>query len=211
MKPFLRRLLGCLLLLLAATELAAQSKLRETPFYPLGVGTTWHYRAGDSKFTIQVARHEKVGETLCAVLETKRDGKVIGSEHLAVAADGVYRHTLTILSSPAKSGSEKNPQTLKPPLLLLKLPPEKGASWKIESKADDKILRGSFEVGEQEITVPAGTYKTIRVTSQDLEVNALKARITMFFAERIGLVKQILEIGDAKVEIELEKIEPGGK
>jgi hypothetical protein len=205
MKPFLRLLLAFPLLVFAATELAAQAKLRETPYYPLRVGTIWHYRAGDGKFTIQVARHEKVGETLCAVLETKRNGKVVGSEHLAVASDGIYRHTLTLPSSSAKPENEKNQLTIKPPLLLLKLPPEEGDSWKIGSKADDKTFRGSFEVGEQEITVPAGTYKTTRVTSQDLEVNALKAGITTFYAEGVGMVKQIIEVGDVKVEIELEK------
>src|SRR5690348_14212 len=116
MKPLRRGLLGCSLLFLAVVELAAQDKLRQTPYYPLQVGTTWHYRAGDSKFTIHVARHEKVGDTLCAVLETKRNGKVIGSEHLVVTSDGVYRHTLTLPPSRGEAGNEKKQQTLKPPL-----------------------------------------------------------------------------------------------
>jgi hypothetical protein len=217
MKPILRVLLGCPLLVLAAAEMAAQDKLREASYYPLNVGTTWHYRSGESKFTIRVVRHEKVGETLCAVLETKRDGKVVGSEHLAVTGDGVYRHTLTVQRSQAdpndKTKTVKVPvqQTLKPPMLVLKLPPKVGESWKVDSKADGKTFRGGFQVGEQEITVPAGTYKTIRIASQDLEVNALKPRITTFFAANVGMVKQIIEVGDAKIEIELEKFEPGGK
>ncbi|MHB1423684.1 MAG: hypothetical protein ACYC3I_10920 [Gemmataceae bacterium] len=184
---------------------AAQDKLKETSYYPLQVGATWHYRAGAGKFTMRVARHEKVGDTLCALLETKRDGKVVGSEHLAVTADGVYRHDLTA------AGAKSVTQTLKPPMLLLKLPPKKGDGWKIDSKGDGKNFRGGFQVSEQEITVPAGKYKTFRVASQDLEVNALKPSITTFFAEGVGMVKQIIEVGDAKVEIELDKYEAGGK
>jgi hypothetical protein len=204
-KPLLRALFVCLLLAVSAVELAAQDRLKETPYYPLKVGTTWHYSAGDSKFTIRVVRHEKVGAVLCALLETKRADKVVGSEHLAVAADGVYRHDLMVMDkTPA-------PQVLKPPMLVLKLPPKKGDSWKIDSKGDGKTFRGSFQVGEQEITVPAGAYKTFRVASQDLEVNALKPAITTYFAEGIGMVKQTIEMGDAKIEIELEKFEAGGK
>lgn len=210
-------LLACLLLSLAAADLAAQEKLKETPYYPLKVGTTWHYRAGESRFTIRVARHEKVGETLCALLETLRDGKVVGSEHLAVASDGIYRHDVTSpqLQSDPNDKTKKVKllvkQTLKPPILILKLPPKNGDSWKIDSKGDGKTFRGSFQAAEQEITVPAGTYKTFRIASQDLEVNSLKPNITTFFAQGVGMVKQIIEMGDAKIEIELEKFEAGGK
>ncbi len=211
-----RLLLIWLVLSLAAAELAAQDRLRETPYYPLKVGTSWHYRAGESRFTIRVVRHEKVGDVLCALLETIRDGKVVGSEHLAVAGDGIYRHDLTSsqLQSDAKDKTKtvKVPvkQTLKPPILILKLPPKQGESWKVDSKGDGKTFRGTFQLAEQEITVPAGTYKTIRVASQDLEVNSLKPTITTFFAQGVGMVKQIIEMGDAKIEIDLEKFEAGG-
>jgi hypothetical protein len=217
MNRLMRLLLACLLPSLAAAELTAQEKLKETPYYPLKVGTTWRYRAGESKFTIRVARHEKVGETLCALLETIRDGKVAGSEHLAVSGDGVYRHDLTypqLQSDPNdKSKKVKTPvnQALKPPILILKLPPRNGDSWKIDSKGDGKTFRGNFQVAEQEITVPAGTYKTFRVASQDLEVNSLKPNITTFFAQGVGMVKQTIEMGNAKIEIELEKFEAGSK
>jgi hypothetical protein len=205
MGPLMRKLLGCFLAFVVVGVLAAQEKLKETPYYPLQVGTAWHYRTGDSKFTVRVARHEKVGDTLCALLETSRNGKVVGSEHLAIADDGVYRHDLS------EMGKSLLRRSLKPPLLILKLPPKKGNSWKVDSKGDGQTFRGSFEVGEQEITVPAGTYKAFRVASQDLEINSLKPSITTFFAKGVGMVKQIIEVDDVKVEIELEKFEPGGK
>ena len=217
MKSSLRGLLVGLLLLATAAELAAQGKLQETPFYPLQVGATWHYRAGDGKFTIRVVKHEKVGDTLCALLETRRDGKVVGSEHLAVAVGGVYRLDLTaILRKPDPNDKSKTidvprTQTLKPPILVLKLPPKKDETWKVDSKSDGQTFRGAFRVEEQEITVPAGKYKTFAVRSQDLEINALKATITTYFAEGAGMVKQVIEIGDAKAVIELEKFEAGGK
>jgi hypothetical protein len=203
------------LLLLAAEP--AGDQLLQTPYYPLQVGTTWHYRAGDNKFTIRVARHENVGGTLCALLETRRDDKVVGSEHLAVTADGVYRHLLTSPqprpdpNDPSKTIAVLTPQTLKPPILVLKLPPKKGAAWKVDSKSDGKSYRGAFQMDEQQVTVHAGTYKTFRVVSQDFEVNGLKANVTTFFAKDVGMVKQIVEIGEVKTEIDLEKFEAGAK
>lgn len=217
----MKRLMGVLLavplLALQVGELAAQDKIKETPYYPLKVGTTWHYRAGDSKFVVHVVRHEKVGGTRCALLETIRDGEVVGSEHLAVADNGVYRHDLTSPlgqldpRSHAKREREKKTQTLKPPMLILKLPPKNGDSWRVDCKSDGTTCRGSFQVSEQEITVPAGTYKTFRVDSQDLEVNSLKPHLTMFFAAGVGMVKQIIEMGEAKIAIELEKFAASGQ
>lgn len=217
MNRLIRALFVWLALLLVTAELAAQDKLKETPYYPLQVGATWHYRSGDGKFTVRVVKHEKVGDTLCALLETRRDGKVVGSEHLAVTADGVYRHDLTAMQ-PQTDPNDKNKtvgpavtQTLKPPILVLKLPPKNGDTWKVDSKGEGKTFRGGFRVDEQEIKVPAGTYKTFRVASQDVEVNSLKTSIHTHFAEGAGIVKQVIEVGDAKAEIELEKFEAGGK
>lgn len=221
MRTLRHALLSCLLFA-AATELAAQDKLKKSSYYPLQVGAVWHYRAGDSKFTIRVARHEKVGNTLCALLETTRDGKVVGSEHVAVTDDGVYRYDLTYPQTQsdarfqAERGNEKGERklvtlTLAPPMLILKLPQKNGDSWKVDSKGDGMTFRGGFQVAEQEITVPAGTYKTFRISSQDLEVNALKLTITTFFAEGVGMVKQRIQMGDAKVDIELEKFEANGE
>ena len=92
---------------------------------------------------------------------------------------------------------------------MLKLPPKNGDTWKVDSTADGKAFRGSFKLDEQEIKVPTGTYKAVRVTSQDLEVNGLKPVITTYFAPGAGMVKQIIQEGDSKVEIELEKFEAG--
>jgi hypothetical protein len=204
MNRLIRVLLLVPCLLAGAAGLRAEDKLAQTPYYPLQVGTTWHYRAGDSKFSVQVAKHEKVGDTLCARVEVKRDGKVVAWQHLAVTDDGVYRHDLTETSS----GKEVT-QTYKPPILVLKLPPKKGDSWKVDSKAGSDTFRGAFKIDEEEVKVSAGSYKAVRVSSQDLEVKGLKPVITTWYASGVGMVKQTIQEGNATGEIELEKFEPG--
>lgn len=201
MKRLIKGTLVGVLLAVLAGGLAAQDKLAETPYYPLRVGTTWHYKAGEGKFTIRVAKHEKVGETLCARLEVTRDGKVVGTQHLAVAADGVYCHSQTTDGNVTR--------TPKPPILVLKLPPKKGEGWKADSTADGKAISGTFQIGEEEIKVSAGTYKAVRITSQELEANGLKPVITTYYARDVGMVKQVIQENNVTLAIELEKFKAG--
>lgn len=214
----MKRFVGVLLVCLAASAgSAAEVKWTETPYYPLQVGTTWHYKAGEGKITVRVTKHEKVGETLCARLEVTRDGKAVGSQHLAVTAEGVYCHDLTFRTpnDPAsgKEGEREVTQTPTPPTCLLKLPPKKDERWKVDSKGKEgKIFQAVFQVGEEDVTVPAGTYeKAIRVTSVDLEVNGLRPNIITHYASGVGMVKQVIKEGNVRTEIVLEKFEPGKK
>jgi hypothetical protein len=193
------------LLLGAAASLAAQDKLAETPYYPLHVGTTWHYKAGERKITIRVAKHEKVGETLCALLEVLRDDKVVASEHLAVTSEGVYRHDQTSKDKSGKATTE----TLKPPFLVLKLPPKKGDKWQVDSQADGKPIRGTFQVAEEEVKVPAGTYKAFVVVGQDLEISGLRSSFATYYSSGVGMVKQVIQVGNTRTEFELTKFEAG--
>jgi hypothetical protein len=196
--------LACLFLL--APAMPAQDKLPESPYYPLRVGTVWHYRAGDSKFSLRVARHEKVGDVWCARVELVLDGKVTSSEDVAVTVDqarrpdGVSRYRF--------EGKEA-----RPPICFFKLPPGKEKTWKVESKLagprdGEQTLKGSFKAGREEVTVPAGTYKAVTVTGQDLEADGTKLSVTYYFAQDVGMVKQVIETAGQKLSIVLETFVP---
>jgi len=47
------------------------------------------------------------------------------------------------------------------------------------------------------------------VVKNDLEVGASKVTSTYYFAEGVGMVKQIAELGGPPIVLELEKFEPG--
>ncbi len=179
---------------------SAQDKMTETPYFPLQVGNTWHYKTGDIKFTQKVIKIDTIDGVPCARLETlQADGRTIATEHLSVKDDGVYRVTL-------------EGKRAEPPVLFLKLPPMKGVTWTIESKVGGKTVKCTFKSDEEEVKVPAGTYQAITVSTPDLEVNGQKAACTFYFAKDVGMVKQVIEVtGQKKVEIELEKFEPGKK
>lgn len=170
-------------------------------YFPLKVGSKWHYRSGEEKVVVQVAK----AETL-EIIRDKKKGKekVPGfllkitsagrdlSEQVAVLEDGVYRFSA--------AGKEINP-----PLCILKFPIKKGETWPIDSVCNDMPIKGSFTCDEAEIGVPAFADKFRAVTTSFKD---LKMSFEYYFAPGVGMVKQRIEVGSFKVLLELEKYEP---
>jgi hypothetical protein len=180
---------------------------QSTEYYPLQVGNIWYYRVGDNRYSLKVAKYEKIGGLNCARVEMSVDDKVTSVEHIAVTSDGVAR---------AAFGDAKESKEAVPPLVFLKLPPKKGAEWKVDSvvgKTDkvpgEKVI-GTFKEDEvAKVSVPAGTYeKVITSSSQDLDANGMKLKFTYYFAKDVGMVKQEILVAGQTVVIELEKFDP---
>jgi hypothetical protein len=196
--PFLRRQLLALALLAGLTVLAlGQDPTKDSPYFPLKVGSRWTYRSGDNQFVMQVTKQEPIGKTVCARLDVLVAGKYLTSEHDAVQDDGVYRYTI--------AGEKYDP-----PLCILKLPPKKGVKWTYEAKFKGETTTGSTMLDEVEVKVPAGKYKAFRAES-DYKVGDQAVNLTCWYAENVGLVKQVLKAGSAEIILELEKYEPGAK
>jgi len=182
-------------------EPRAQEKGPDSPYYPLRPGGQWTYRSGEQAVVLRITKLEKVGDALCAVLETKRADGLPITEHLGVQKDGVYRYKA--LSFP-----------LEPPLCVLKLPPEKGASWTLDSRlggADlaDRlggVVKGTSTLDKAEITVPFGKVNAV-VVKTDLVRGDQKFTITTYFARGVGMVKQTQNLGGKEITLELEKFE----
>jgi hypothetical protein len=184
-------------LLGSVAPLCAQDKdkFQETPYYPVKIGTTWTYKIGgqEQRIQIKVTKHEKVGNTTCAVLEAS--GAMPVTEYVSPQADGVYRF----------KGMN---QEVTPPLLFFKLPAKKGEAWKVECKVGAMAVKGDCSEDEANVTVPAGKYDTI-VVKNDLELNNTKVTTTYYFAKDVGMVKQVADINGVNIVLELEKFEAG--
>ena len=177
----------------------AQDAPITTPYFPLEVGSKWFYKCGENRFRLEVVKFEKVGTTNCARVELFVNNKSEAAEHIAVGKDGVMRFTF-------------DGKKAEPPIPFLKLPVKDKDKWKVESKVDGLPLKGGFEAGtEDKVKVPAGTYKTATVTGTDLEANGVKLTLKYYFAENVGMVKQVIDIAGQKIVIELEKYEPAKK
>ncbi len=188
----------CLALAFTGSALAADEP-KDAPYYPMRDGTTWTYKAGESKFTVKVTKHETVPGSVynCARFETMQDGKSIASEDVFVKDGSVYR-------------LRSDDKLIDPPVLVLKQPAKPGDVWTIDSTTETKTsLKGTFKFGEEQITL-AGENKPVQAVTvhcDDLEANGAKYAFTTQYVKDKGMVKQIIDAGGLKVVIELENYE----
>jgi hypothetical protein len=190
----MRPLLALPLLLVLGTPLAGQVKTTASPYYPLQVGSRWIYRSGDHTVTVRVVKHEPVAGVGCARVEAV-EGATVRVEHVAVLPDGVYRY-------------QADDKPIKPALCFLKLPPQAGATWKVDATVDSLKITGTFTLGQAEVAVPAGKFKAVTVTSTDLEIAGRKAPVKWWFAAGVGMVKQQLEVSGIDTVLELQSFTP---
>lgn len=191
-------LFACLCCLwLASPGSAHDDRIRDHPVFPLAKGAQWEYRSGEQQLTVRVTGYQRAGDLQAAMLETlNRDGTRVGTEHVAVKDDGIYRFTL-------------NNNKVDPPVCFLKLPARKGESWKIEARLEGETIRATLRVGEEDVTVPAGRFKAITVSTEDGTVNDTPLRFTTWYAEGVGMVKQVIHLNGSEVRLELTKYTPG--
>jgi len=187
------------LTLALTTSVLAADEPKDSAYYPLRDGTTWTYKAGDSKFTVKVTKHETVQTSNCARVETIQDGKSIASEDVFVKDGSVYR-------------LRSDDKLIEPPVLVLKQPAKAGDVWNIDSKTEAKTsLKGTFKYGEEQITLAGekDPVPAVTVHCDDLEANGARYSFTTYYVKDKGMVKQVIEAGGLKINIELDKYEPG--
>lgn len=192
----------CLAVVLLAFTVPAQAQdepaVKSSDYYPTKVGTTWKYAFSKGSLVNTVTKHEKIGEVMCARLETStagKDAKVVSNEHVAVTDAAVERH--------ATLGFQPDP-----PVILLKLPAKKGDKWEIDSKVGNETIKGTAEVDEEEVKVKAGTYKTFKVTT-DVTTGGMQIKSVCWYAKDVGMVKQDLTFAGNEVKLELEEYTAG--
>ncbi len=175
-------------------------------YYPLAVGTRWHYQ-------VDLGQPQKQDITLVIAEEETADGKPVS--RLEVFSDGVRRQMTEHLMSNDKGVFRVRigGVTYNPPLCLLKYPLKPGQSWVTKTTANDgQQLSAVCKQGAvQEIQVPAGKFRAIPCTIQiDQQTPKGLVRIvnTYWFAENIGVVKQKLDMNGPVVVMELSKFEP---
>jgi hypothetical protein len=193
--PYLFMTLALPSLLLHCAAGNAQGDKPADDYLPLKTGNRWVYRSGMEQIVAEIIKEEKIGKWDCYRLETKLASSV-QVEYLTSQADGFARVKID------KDG------VLDPPFLFLKLPFKKDQSWKVDSKVGDSIVFGTFSAREEEVSVSAGIFKTIKVFSNDLTIRGTRISISTWFAPRMGMVKQQVEINGVEIVLELEQFSP---
>jgi hypothetical protein len=195
MNPRLSPLASVTLLFVVAAPGSCQEKTKTSDLYPTAIGTVWRYRTAGNEILVRVAKQEKIDRANCALVESVMGDKVVASEHIAVQPDGLYRYTMA-------------GQKADPPIRFLKLPAKKGDVWEVASKLGGQELKVTYETDEEEITVPAGKFRTVVTRTRDFQAAGQKMAAKIWYAKDVGMVKTEMTIAGNKVVIELEKYEP---
>lgn len=205
MSKFLGLILFVFCFALSCQPLAtAQEKTQDSKsYYPLKAGNKWTYQiesdaaAKGSKLINQIAKMEKIDGVPLFRLETTVKGKVGATEHLSINDKGIFRNRY--------NGIE-----VTPPICMIKFPIKKGSTWKVESKVGEEKLNVACKLDEEEIEVPAGKFKTVKVIMDAEVVGAgILVSTTYWFAQGVGMVKQHVNINSMQFSILLDKFEEG--
>ncbi len=141
--------------------------------FPLVLNAEWTRKNDDNSLsTSKVTGPKTIGTVRCVVIERKftfqgRE-RVERNCYLATATEVVLIET---------TSQRGEPQTLKPPRTLLKLPPKAGQtwSWSPEDPGVDLKITSKW-IGEETLKVGAGQFKAWKIetitTGEDLDIKA---------------------------------------
>lgn len=138
----------------------------------LGVGS----KGKNADVTEWVRRVEKKGDMVVVHFGREEDGPALYA--YGASPEGVFR---------ISNGSF----VYDPPYRLLKLPVKDGEKWESVSPAMGSAPKYVFKFTsgtEEEVEVPAGKFKAIRVEAEE-ETNGLVTRTTYWFAIGLGAIK----------------------
>jgi hypothetical protein len=169
-------------------------------YFPLKAKSKWTYKIQDQTIEVAVSGSEKVGTEECTKVDTLVSGKVVATELYVVRADGVYR---------VKVKDDK----IDPPVKVLQLPVNKGASWEVKSKVGTQSVGGTFKIKDDKdkIETPAGKFEAVLVEGIDLDVAGTKTTVRTWYVKDKGVVRIEYKIGDATSTLDLTKAEiPSG-
>jgi hypothetical protein len=96
------------------------------------------------------------------------------------------------------------------PIPRLKVGEKAGTTWEAEEQVSPKVARKvTFTAGdEEEVEVPAGKFKAVRVDSE-FEEGGVKQRASTWFAPGVGQVKYALNANGTTLTEELKEFTPG--
>jgi hypothetical protein len=182
-----RSLLALLLTLISQVPLVTAAPAptpfpKEEPLYfPTRVGAEWVYDEGGYKYKFAITKvEEKAGATLVTVGVYQSDGKTTQHAYTVEVSKTGIRETLNFN------------RKVEPPTPRLKLPCAKGDKWEAPFSLDGQ-KRADFAMtvgGVEEVKVPAGTFKAIRVDQVSTGVdNKATETITTWYAPGVGPVR----------------------
>ena len=165
-------------------------------YYPLLPGTAWVYQVGETAVLVKVKDYTEKAGVRTGLLSTEVNGAEVATETIRVDETGVYRTHI-------------NGTKIEPAVLILKFGIEKETEWATKCKVGEHKVDFRFKLdGLEDLEVPAGKYKAVKVTGSGT-IAGIETQTEFHFAEGIGIVRLSYSIGGQRVSMDLKKYTAG--
>ena len=165
-------------------------------YYPLLPGTEWEYLAGEIAVTVKVKGYTEKAGVRTGTLSTEVNGAEVATEAMRVDETGVYRTHI-------------NGTKIEPAVLILKFGIQKETEWATKCRVGEHKVDYLFKLdGLEEIEVPAGKHKAVKVTGSGT-IAGTETQTEFHFAEGIGIVRLTYSIGGQRNILNLKKYTAG--
>lgn len=170
--------------LLAAALCSPLPAASAPSYFPLVPGSSWARRTfNGTLLTARVAGTKKVGAVRCTVVETKAVRR--SAETVSRVCYEATPTAVRVIEN--ESGGRS--YVFQPPRTMLILPPRAGRSWSWSPQGDDAGLTSTDQwVGEESVTVPAGTFKAWKLKTVTKRGSDTVTAIT-WYAPGVGVVR----------------------
>jgi hypothetical protein len=189
------------LLGLAAAAPAPKDKA-PVAYFPTRTGDTWVYElrtpTATAEMTEAITRvDEKDGELVVSISRTYQS-ETVPVSRVAVSDKGVRR-----LSAGGRD--------LREPYWIVKLPVKAGDSWSVDQSPPPGVRTTYTVHGEEEVEVPAGKFKAIRVDSVTGGSDGKGFKGSFWYAPALGLVRSVTPVADGDRVQSLKTFSPAKK
>lgn len=165
----------------------------ERDLFPLKTGAKWVYDAAGQELTATVEGTAKVGEKDCLVVKKEWPGGS-SKEYYRVDDKGAFL---------CRIDADRTTEFPENPVPRLRFGLKKGDTW--EWKHDGQ--QGKYEhQGEEEVEVPAGKFKCVKVHVAATS-GEMKYGVTRWFAPGVGVVKEVMTRDGQDRVTQLKKFE----
>ena len=187
----------------------AAVSVRADPLLPTAEGTTWEYDSTEtltgaapvrSVVTVRAGKQLLDGKEVVK-LETLSGNVVSKTELVSVDENGI--------ACLARSGKDGKITKLNPPEPIIAAPLKVGAAWELEGEvAGIKMHQRFTVVAEENVTVPAGSFRAFHLQCEDSSLMSIK--LDRWFVPGTGFVKETTVMRGPgmlqRVTLELNKI-----
>ncbi|MCU0779786.1 MAG: hypothetical protein MUF04_01640 [Akkermansiaceae bacterium] len=183
----------------------------EVPLLPIKAGDFWRYQvdlevmnpstAADGAAAAPETRSFSVTRTYLGKLPVKPDKPPVDVFEVVTPGEETERELVEIHadqihlrgSVPFKDGVAGKPIWLDTPVPFVAANIRAGSSLPSISMAEGEVTRGIQVVGREEVVVPAGTFRAIKLlmSGMDSKAAGIEMRRTTWFAPGVGIVKEI--------------------